>query len=281
MEHGLNIRIWGTRGSMPAPYPNRMQFGANTSCVSAEWEHGVIIFDCGSGIRALGDYLTKICPPIQKELHIFVSHLHLDHIIGLPFLPQVYQKDWTIHLYGAAEGNGCFREQLCLALSPPYWPVSLMNAGANMVWHELKEGQETELPGGIKIRTIRSNHPDTTTLFRLEKGNTSIVYGLDCELTESFYETYVTFVKHSDLLLFDGMYTEDEIERYRGFGHSYWEQGLRLIGDADIKQLCIMHHDWGREDSELERLEQTAQSFNTRCMFAREGMVFHFETGGM
>lgn len=280
MMQGVNVKIWGTRGSMPAPYPDRMIYGANTSCVSVEWDDEILIFDCGTGIRAISDYLVKDKTPNKKEVHIFISHLHLDHIMGLPFFTQIYIKDWTVHLYGISDLGVSFRERLSLVVGPPYWPVPLDKAGANIVWHELDMEREIMLPGEVKIYFLRSNHPDMTSMFRLEKDQLRIVYGLDCELTDSFYETYQSFVSESDLLLFDGMYTENEIEGFRGFGHSTWEQGIQIKNTANVKQVCIMHHDWGRTDSELEQMDLTAKSMNEHCIFAREGMSFHFKTGG-
>ena len=277
----LKVQIWGTRGSMPAPYPDRMAFGANTSCVSAEWGDEYVIFDCGSGIKAVADHLLKRGDHIKKEVHIFISHLHLDHIMGLPFFTLIYQNDWTIHLYGSGEEERTFEEQLTSIMGPPYWPVPLNMAGAKIVWHELSNKDNEIILGNAIIHKIRSNHPDSTTLYRLDIDKISIVYGLDCELTDTFYSQYTDFVKQSNLLLFDGMYTESEIEKYKGFGHSCWEQGIKIAEDADIEQVCIMHHDWGRIDSDLELLDQKARSMSEKCVFAREGMTLYFETGGV
>ena len=278
---GLNVKIWGTRGSMSAPYPDRMIYGGNTSCVSVEWDDEILIFDCGSGIRAVSDYLTKNIVSYKKEIHIFISHLHLDHIMGLPFFSQIYQKDWTIHLHGTSDLNASFQERIGKIVASPYWPVPLFKAGAKILWHELDFEKNITLPGNVTIKMLSSNHPDNTTLFRLEKDGTSIVYGLDCELTETFYDKYITFVDHCDLLLFDGMYTECEIEHFRGFGHSFWKQGIQIMEAASVKKLCIMHHDWARTDSELTKMEQDAKALNENCIFAREGMSFCFKTGGM
>lgn len=281
MIQGLNVKIWGTRGSMPAPYPDRMIYGGNTSCVSVEWDDEILIFDCGSGIRAFADYLNGRTSSSKKEIHIFISHLHLDHIMGLPFFSQIYQKDWTIHLYGISDQGISFQERLSLVAASPYWPVPLSKAGAKILWHELDLEKNVTLPCNVTIKMLSSNHPDNTTLFRLEKDGTSIVYGLDCELTETFYAKYITFVDHCDLLFFDGMYINKEMERFRGFGHSAWEQGIQVMDSATVKCLCILHHDWGRTDFELAQMEQDAEALNENCIFAREGMSFCFETGGM
>ena len=162
-------------------------------------------------------------------------------------------------------------------MAPPYWPVALENAGASMYWHQVSSGNIVELPDQAIVRVLRANHPNSSVIYRLEKGDKHIVYGLDYELTLDCRSEYEDFVKDCSLLIFDGMYTDEERPKYRGFGHSSWEQGIKIMETCNIQQLCISHHDWGRSDSELERIEQNAKRINSNCMFARENMIIHFE----
>ncbi len=273
MEQGFEVKIWGTRGSLAAPFMDRMKYGGNTSCISVAWEEGMAVFDCGTGIRALGEELLNIPPSGKKELHIFISHLHLDHIAGLMFMPQLYQKDWTIHLYGTAHGTDSFQESLSKIASPPYWPVSLASAGANIEWHEIMDQEIIELPGNVTVQTLIAEHPDETLIFGIERKSVRIVYGLDYELTEKSEKRFHEFVSGSSLLIFDGMYTDEELEHHRGFGHSSWSQGTDVAKTCSVKQVCISHHDWRRTDRELERLEQEAKAQNPNCFFACEGMT--------
>lgn len=268
----MKISIWGTRGSMTALYHNRMKYGANTSCVSAEWENGIVLFDCGSGVRSFGMELMKRSQIAKKEIHIFISHLHLDHIMGLPFFPLIFMKDWTIHFYGSSDENTTFQKALTSIMSPPYWPVALESAGAKMHWHQVHSGDVVELADHTVVRVLHANHPNSTVIYRLEKENKHLVYGLDYELTEDCQQEYKAFVKDCSLLFFDGMYTADELPKFRGFGHSSWEQGIQILEACNIDQLCITHHDWGRTDSDLEALEQKAKELNPKCFFAKEGM---------
>lgn len=274
MKGEMEIRFWGTRGSMAAPYPDRMEYGGNTSCVSARWAGGIAVFDCGTGLRGLGMSLLAPVPENVKEMHIFVSHLHLDHICGLPFLPQLFMKDWTIHFYGEARTEAGFEEDLSSISYAPYWPVSLKQAPASIVWHPLKAGENVSLDEGVTVHSVPSNHPNGSTLYRMESRGASMVYGLDCELTDDFYETYVQFAQDCDLLIFDGAYTEEEYPRYRGFGHSTWQKGIQLKESCNAGILCITHHEWGRTDQQLEQLEQQVQAECENAMLAREGMQF-------
>lgn len=272
MADEIKIQIWGTRGSMTAPYADRMVYGANTSCVSAEWDDEIVIFDCGSGIRALGETLLNSDRSGRKTAHIFISHLHLDHISGLPFCPLIYNKEWTIHLYGFSEKEGDFRRNLTGIFSPPYWPVALERAEAEILWHEMTLEEPVHLPGHASVRCIRSSHPDSAVLMRLERGGTSFVYGLDCELTAGYQEQYERFVRNASLVLFDGMYGMDELERYRGFGHSSWGQAPEIQKNCQVGQIWISHHDWGKTDKELESADRWVREQNPNCTLVKEGM---------
>lgn len=278
MNDGMEIIFWGTRGSMAAPYPDRMRYGGNTSCVSARWSGGLAVFDGGTGIRQLGMKLMREEKEDRglniKELHIFISHLHLDHVSGLPFFPLLFMKDWKIHFYGEARTEYGFREDLNRSSKPPYWPISFEQAAAEVVWHEIQPGQCMELPGGARMYAMAADHPNGSVMYRLEADGGSVVYGLDCELTDRVRGPYEEFVRGCDLLVFDGMYTENEYPMVRGFGHSTWLQGVKMSKVCNVGTLCISHHDWGRTDDELDEMEIEMKKLEPRAVFAREGMVF-------
>ena len=194
VEEGLLVRIWGARGSCPAPFPDRMAYGGNTSCVSAEWKEGLAVFDGGTGILGLGRWLEEKRGQEGQEsleslpVHIFIGHLHLDHILGLPLFTWLFRKGVQVHLYGPGgqEGQerGSFRERLTAVLGPPYWPISIDQVPARLVWHDAGDGSLWELPGGVKVRAMASRHPDGCVMYRIERGEVSVVYGMDCELAE-------------------------------------------------------------------------------------------------
>lgn len=273
MEHGLEVKIWGTRGSLAAPYADRMEFGGNSSCVSAAWKDGIAVFDCGTGLHALGQELLSDSDG-PKELHIFLSHMHLDHICALPFFPLLFRKDRTIHLYGQPVEGESLRETVGRIITPPFWPITMDWAAATIIWHDLKQGECVRLSEDVIVWTFRANHGPGALLFRLEQGDTSMVYGLDHEITAETRESYEQFINGSDLVIFDGMYTEEEYERCKGFGHSVWNWGVDLIDRCKIGTVCISHHDWTRTDAMLAEMEMQAKRMNRRCTFAREGMKF-------
>lgn len=270
MKHGIEVTFWGTRGSMAAPFPDRMKYGGNTSCVSLEWSGGIVIFDGGTGLREFG---LQLVDRNVKEVHIFISHLHLDHIIGLPFFPLLFEKDCKLHLYVRHGENREFQTALTRICSPPYWPVRLEQAAAEIIWHEILAGDEIILPDEAKLYVMEADHPNGSFLYRFESDGVSAVYGLDCELTEPIRGAYETFVRESDLLIFDGTYTNEEYPKVAGYGHATWEQGIEIMKTCNVKSLCISHHDWGRTDEELEKMEKVMKKTAPGAQFVREGMT--------
>lgn len=191
VEEGLLVQIWGARGSCPTPFPDRMVYGGNTSCVSAEWKEGLAVFDGGTGILGLGRSMEERRERQGGEdleslpVHIFIGHLHLDHILGLPLFTWLFRKGVQVHLYGPARQEGeTFRERLTAVLGPPYWPISIDQVPACLVWHDVREGSFWELPGGVSVRAMASRHPDGCVLYRIQRNGLSVVYGMDCELAE-------------------------------------------------------------------------------------------------
>ena len=274
MEHNLEVKIWGTRGSLAAPYADRMQFGGNSSCVSVRWNEGLAVFDCGTGLHSLGQELLEESE-VRKEIHIFLSHVHLDHICALPFFPLLFRKDWKIHIYGCPMEDETFRDTIGRVIRPPFWPITLDQAAAEIVWHDLKPDMILELPGKVLVRTFKANHGPGALLYRFEQGDASVVYGLDHEMTEETNESYCRFIDDTDLLLFDGMYTVEEYQYCKGFGHSVWSKAPELAEKCRIGMVCISHHDWKRTDTMLLQMEKQVKERNEACIFAREGMIFH------
>ena len=273
VKDDLIVKIWGTRGSMAAPFSDRMEFGGNTSCVSVMWENQVLIFDCGTGIRPLGAELMKRCADQELSIHIFISHMHLDHMIGLPFFPPIYKKS-SIHLYGRKGDSAELKDKIRTIMGSPFWPVSVDHAGADIEYHELSHDTITELPGGVTVHAIHANHSGDALIFRLERSGTSMVYGLDYELDDRTETEYCDFIRSSSLLIFDGAYTPEEYPQFRGFGHSTWRRGIEAGLKSGVERICISHHEWARTDSELRELEKKAKSIYQCVDFAREGMEY-------
>lgn len=308
LREGLWVKIWGSRGSCPSPFADRMAYGGNTSCVSVQWENGLAVFDGGTGLLALGQWLEEGCRrgkiDPDLEIHLFIGHLHLDHILGLVLFSRMFKEGSSIHLYGPGREGESFRKRLAAVLSPPYWPVAIDRLPASITWHDADKEGEWNLPGQVKVRAMESDHPDGCFLYRLDRGGQSVVYGMDCELggeeakergaggeekeakekgtgakrTESggeIKERYKVFAKDCRLLLFDAPYTGKEYPLYRGFGHSFWEMGLELAGECGAGDVWICHHNWDRTDPELDQighqLHRQAKAMGLSARIAKEG----------
>lgn len=273
----MRVKIWGTRGSLAAPYPDRMKYGGNTSCVSVQCNDQLVVFDAGTGIRELGKELEKQEAGKCPDIHLFFGHKHLDHICGFPFFPLLFRKDCRIHLYGEGYKNQSFRSLMNLIAGPPLWPLTPDQCPAELVWHEIHAGEEIRLKDDLTIRTLRAAHPDETMIFRLEHDAVGIVYGLDYEIRDESVDNFISFSKNCSLLIFDGMYTKKEYEISKGYGHSCWEMSARLCARIQAEMWCVSHHEWGRTDEELDRMQSRLESQNRHCFFAREGMTFEWE----
>ena len=291
MKEGLRVRFWGTRGSMAAPYKDRMEFGGNTSCVSVDWPEGIAIFDGGTGIMELGNQLkeAKADGGLKKDpaIHIFVSHLHMDHIIGLFMFPCLFEKGMAVELYGPCGLGKSFQERVWAAMDQPFWPVTMAQTAAGITWHDTKDGEIRNLPGEVAVRVMKSNHPNGGVIYRLERKRQSVVYGLDCELGErdgEFRKRYTEFANGCQMLIFDAPYDKKEYPKFTGFGHSFWQQGVETAKECSVKHLYISHHEWGRTDSQLKDMEQRAQDeageWNGSVVFAREGTCVSLEEEG-
>lgn len=283
MEEGLGLKFWGTRGSMAAPFSNRMVYGGNTSSVSVQWPEGMAVFDGGTGILALGQHLEEAAARGQwdqtRKLHIFVSHVHLDHIMGLPLFPPLFWKAADMEFFGPGEGENSFRQRLGKVIGPPCWPISLEQVSAKIQWHDTRDGDVWSLPGEVKVRVMGSRHPDGTVIYRLDQKGSSVVYGLDCEPGEEsgrMWEKYRQFAGNCGLLIFDAPYDEKEYCHFKGFGHGFWQQGLDMAVQCGAKKLCISHHNWKKTDEQLGEMEREAakeaENRGVSLAFAREGM---------
>lgn len=259
------VNIWGVRGAMPAVSPEFMEFGGNTSCVSVDCGKDLIVFDAGTGLSSLSRHLN-----LKRPIHIFIGHVHIDHLLGLYVFPALHDPDAEIHLYGEARNGMSFRRQLENIFGPPYWPVGFGGFRARITIHEIEPDQAVPLPGGRTVRTMRSSHPNLGLICRLEDSRKSVVYTLDCELTETLRPRLAEFCQGADLVVWDANYTSEDLAKHAGWGHSSWEQGVDLARDAGVKLILMTHFDQSYTDSFLREQERLAR--RPGVQFARETM---------
>lgn len=262
------LTVWGVRGSIPVPSAHMMEYGGNTSCFSVEVGNELVILDAGSGLVPLGVQLARQNGP--QRAHILLSHLHLDHLIGLFGFRPFHNPDMEFHLYGEMG----LRQWLEWLAGPPYWPLKLKDYPARLVLHEVKAGEHFSLAGNssLAVRTLRGNHPNQSLLYRLESGKKSVTYALDCELNDSMSAALAAFAQNTDLLIWDANFIPSDLRL--GWGHSTWEQGIALRKAAGARTVLMTHYSWEYSDDFLREQEKLAAAADPAACFAKERMDF-------
>ena len=270
----FTVKFWGVRGSIPCPENSHRRYGGNTSCVEVRCGDHHFIFDAGTGIRSLGQ---NICSASDKQqIDIFFSHTHHDHIMGMPFFgPNFYPKNkvrlWAGHLL---EQKSNLHEILCRYMAEPLFPVPPKIFSANVTFHDFHSGETLEPYPGLKVRTTPLNHPNGATGYRLEYQGKSFCYITDTEHTPGVPDRQILeLVQGADCMVYDSSYTDEEYPKFKDWGHSTWQEGVRLCEQADVKQLIAFHHDPCHDDDFLDTEAEKAEKLRPGTLFAKEGLV--------
>lgn len=221
------------------------------------------------GQRSAVDGAESPDAPVRR-VDILLSHLHLDHVQGLPAFQPFYNSEMEVRLYGPAG----FERHLKMLAGPPYWPVGFSDFAAKVSFHELRPGESFSL-NGLTVATMAGNHPGGSILYRIDDANAdggkkSLVYALDCETDEGTFRQLAEFAKDTDFLLWDAGFTAKDLKA--GWGHSTWEQGVAVRRAAQAKKAVMMHYNAEYDDAFLQRLEEAAGNEDGAVLFAREGM---------
>ncbi len=272
----LSIRFWGVRGSIASPGERTREVGGNTSCVEIDAGGRTLILDAGTGIRGLGDALVARG---VREVTLVLSHLHWDHIQGLPFFTPAWLPGARVDIVGARNTSSpevSLREALALQMQAPHFPVSLDAMGSALGFREVQSGDRVQLEGGVALRVQRLDHPGGVLGVRIEYGGHSVVYATDTEHHACPAPALVDLARDADVLIYDAMYTDDEYEGRKGpsrvgWGHSTWQAGVAVAEAAGVGRLVLFHHDPSRSDRDVEALEHAASAARPGTVAAREG----------
>ena len=267
----FKVKFWGVRGSIAAPGPNHNFFGGNTSCVEISMGGERVILDSGTGIRNLGHWFLK---KDVTEAHIFLSHTHWDHINGFPFFSPAFKKDRTFHIRaGHLSDTGGVRSVLASQMTQPTFPVPLEIMAAKITYDDFRAGDTFGLTNGIKVRTAPLNHPNGATGYRFDYQGKSACYITDTEhVIGKPDQNILGLIEGADLVIYDSTYTDKEFPGRVGWGHSTWQEGIRICQMANVKQLAIFHHDPDHEDLFMEQVEADARHLWSGALVARENM---------
>ena len=264
MKTAGTVAVLGVRGSFPVTGKDFLEYGGNTSCFLADLGCETVVLDAGSGLAGLGAAVPL--PAGRRCVHILLSHLHLDHIMGLVAFPLLYDPAAEIRLYG----DTGLRSRLDAILKPPYWPLGLDDFPAHIEVRELAPGARLALGDGVRLSAIRGNHSGNCLLYRLEADGKTLVYALDCEMNENMFAALASFARDADLLIWDATFTDGDL--IKGWGHSTWQEGLSLGRQAGVKRVLMTHYSQTYSDRFLSEQEKLAAA-DSRCLFAKEGMV--------
>lgn len=270
---GITIRFWGVRGSIAVPGESTAGVGGNTSCVEILCGERRFIMDAGTGLRALGDSLTG---PVEATL--LLSHLHWDHIQGLPFFTPLYSPRTRLRVMGAGTREMSIQDALALQMRPPTFPIEWEDLASIRQYRTLRHGQLID-DDGVEIRCAKLNHPGGGVMaYRLSYAGRSVVYATDTEHYECVDPTLRALAEGADVLIYDSMYTPAEYcgqsgPSRVGWGHSTYEAGAALAEAAGVGQYLLFHHDPSRDDAGVAKIESSAQSLFPASTAAREGMT--------
>jgi phosphoribosyl 1,2-cyclic phosphodiesterase len=280
MDDKMSIRFWGVRGSLATPGEHTVGVGGNTSCVEVRCGEQRFVFDAGTGMRGLGNEWAAEGP---VDGTLILSHLHWDHIQGLPFFGPIYMGSTRLQIVGSPAPELGVRDALARQMRPPTFPVHWDDLPSHLSYRSVRHGQVIPLGDGVELRAARLNHPGGgVTAYRLSWRGRSVVYATDTEHYECVDPVLRDLALGTDLLIYDSQYTPAE---YRGdagppkvgWGHSTWEAGVQLAEAAEVRRYALFHHDPGRSDEDVAALEKLAQARFRESFAAREGLVVELE----
>ncbi len=256
----MRATIWGCRGSLAAPGASKLRYGGDTSCVEVRLSDGtLIVLDAGTGIRELGAHLAE-----EREVHLLLTHLHIDHVEGFPFFSRLWMADADVHVWGPPSPMLSLKERLARYMSPPLFPIDVHDVPCSIEFHDLPT--EDWMIGSASVLALPIEHPGPTVGFRITDEGRSLAYMPDHEpaalgdFTKETPDWIDGFAIASgvDVLMHDSQYTAGEYETRRGWGHSSYNDAVAYAHVTGAKQLLMFHHDPTHDDSALEEMEHGA-----------------------
>jgi len=317
------LKFWGTRGSIPAPIrPDQVEqkilaalktageqqvnladptalkafasklslegstVGGNTTCLTIEFDDTLIIFDAGSGMRELGEYLMNGKDAETKKYgfhrgqgraYLFFTHTHWDHIQGLPFFKPIHVPGNVFDVYHVHEH---VPQSLAKQMESAFFPLSFDQIGATLHFHQLQEGEQVKI-GNAVITNTELKHPGKAYAYRVDVDNAVAILATDGEyqsLDDSSTAKYRSFYANADVLIFDAMFSVRESFVKEDWGHSSALIGADIASDANAKKLLLFHHDPVSTDAEIMQILQEtreyidSQNSTLTVEIAREGL---------
>ena len=271
----FSICFWGVRGSVACPGSETVRYGGNTACIEMNVGGERLIFDGGTGLRNLGQ---QMLPEMPVHANMFFTHSHWDHIQGFPFFVPAFVPGNKFKIHGAIAPNGSTIEQrLNDQMLHPNFPVPLQIMGATLEFCDIDVGEVVKI-GDVEISNAMLNHPGEAVGYRVSYRGHSAAYISDTEhFPERLDENVLRLAQDADVMIYDCTYTDaeyhDEKSSKVGWGHSTWQEAVKLAKAANVKQLVIFHHDPTHTDDFMDDIVRQTSIALPSSVVAREGMV--------
>jgi len=301
----LSATIYGARGSLPNPSLSTRKYGGATTCLGIETPDLIpIVIDGGSGVFDLGlDFLSRGGP---REVHMFFTHTHWDHLQGLPFFAPFYDPAWTVHIYSLGERRASVSDIYSGVYAQRFFPVPFDHLDADIRFHELVFDEAVTI-GNTTVASVRVNHPGYALGFRVDHGGRSLFIASDAApYTDILFEDRFhhrkrdtdprvrakmqhlqrrvdTIINGVDVLFHDANFTDKEYQRFFDYGHSSMTHAYELAQRCEVKRVVFWHHDRRRSDEEVEAIVapyvERGHQEGLVVEPARQGTTYHLELG--
>jgi ribonuclease BN (tRNA processing enzyme) len=292
----LQVRFWGVRGSYPTTDPATSRTGGNTACVEVNAGEMRLIFDAGTGIIALG---KKICngSPTRPIAYVFLSHTHIDHVMGLCFFEPLLRAEARSFIFGPGKVQGALTRSLRQLTHSHLFPVTIDELKGRKEICSLQGGEVIRFPAlgkkpmvdkislapspgsaELTVTTHKSPaHPrNGVMLYRVNYRDRSLVYATDVEQKQGGYPDIIEFARGADLLIHDAQYLHEEyfsdVKPKKGWGHSTVEIAVEVAAKAGVKRLALFHHEPTHDDEAMAQIERTGKRLFAGSLIAHEGM---------
>jgi ribonuclease BN (tRNA processing enzyme) len=278
MKQEMSLTFFGVRGSYPVPGKSTQRYGGNTASILFEIDRQMVLFDAGTGIIRAGHYLNQRLEGGGK-IHLFLTHLHIDHIQGLPFFKPLYNPHMDIIIHCPESADNSFRHAVEGLFLPPYSPITLKGIKSGFSFQPLAldaERNAIQLDSDIVVSHFKhDSHPRLgVIIYQLAHGGRRVVYSTDVESPDGFDAAISHFIHGADILIHDSQYLDADYvnggNSKKGYGHSTVSMAVRNAEQCAVKKLFLFHFDPEYSDQRLEEMLRQARRKFKNTYLAQE-----------
>ncbi len=276
----MRIRFWGARGSTPTPERVNSRYGGNTPCIELRLENGtIIILDCGTGLRGLGNSLFREFQGQPIRAYIFLTHFHWDHVQGIPFFVPLYQEGNLFLFHSVRRLPNELQAAVERQMINPYFPAEMRALASTRYFHNFDF--EPINVNGAMITPAPLFHPQDCVGYRVEADGAVFVLATDTEPGSPMHDRSVReLAQGADVLVYDSQYTPEQLQmEKKGWGHSSWLEGTRIARECNVKKLVLFHYDPDHDDTVVDGLLEAARHEIPDVTGAAEGLAINLPEG--